>query len=272
MDPMAVNAVRNLLFGNAGAGGQDLIALDIQRGRDHGLPDYNTVRVAYGLPPVTSFAQITSNVQVQQELQQAYGSVNRIDALEGGMAEDHVPGSDLGPLFRAILVDQFTRLRDGDRFFYLMEPWSPAELRILRQGNTLSKVIKANTGITNLQSDAFVFQASIGGTVASGHGGSGRGTASFHGNGDRAAARRGLPGITVELEDTSGNVLATAVTDDKGRYSFDQLTGLNGTGIYTVRLVLPTGFTQTSTNPSSILISRGDLNRSGVDFVVAQAN
>ena len=271
MDPMAVNEVRNLLFGNAGAGGQDLIALDIQRGRDNGLPDYNTVRVAYGLPPVTSFAQITSNVQVQQELQQAYGSVNNIDALEGGLAEDHVPGSDLGPLFQAILVDQFSRLRDGDRFFYLDEPWSPAELRILRQGNTLAKVIKANTGVTNLQSDVFVFQASIGGTVASGHVGSSRGTSSLHGKGARAAARHGLPGITVALEDTSGTVLATAVTDGAGRYSFDQLTGLSGTGIYTVRLVLPTGYTQTSTNPARFLISRGDINRSGVDFVLARA-
>jgi len=28
-----------------------------------------------------------------------------------------VPGSDLGPLFHNILVDQFTRTRDGDRFF-----------------------------------------------------------------------------------------------------------------------------------------------------------
>jgi hypothetical protein len=271
MDPMAVNEVRNLLFGNAGAGGQDLIALDIQRGRDNGLPDYNTVRVAYGLPPVTSFAQITSNLRVQQELQQAYGSVNNIDALEGGMAEDHVSGSDLGPLFRAILVDQFTRLRDGDRFFYLNEPWSPAELRILRRGDTLSKVIKANTGITNLQSDVFLFQASIGGTVASGHGGSGHGASAFHRKGVRADARRGLPGITVELEDAGGNVLAAAVTDGAGRYCFDPLTGLDGTGMYTVRLVVPPGFTQTSTNPAMILISRGDINRSGVDFVLTQA-
>jgi hypothetical protein len=271
MDPMAVNEVRNLLFGNAGSGGQDLIALDIQRGRDNGLPDYNTMRVAYGLPPVTSFAQITSNLRVQQGLQQAYGNVNNIDALEGGMAEDHVPGSDLGPLFRAIMVDQFSRLRAGDRFFYLNEPWSPDELRILRQGNTLSKVIEANTGITNLQSDVFIFQASIGGTVASGRGGSGRGASAFHRKGVRAAARRGLPGVTVELEDAGGNVLATAVTDGAGRYSLDPLTGLNGTGIYTVRLVVPPGFRQTSTNPAPILISRGDINRSGVEFVLAQA-
>jgi peroxidase len=37
----------------------DLGAIDIARGRDHGLPRYNAVRAAYGLPPKTSFAAIT---------------------------------------------------------------------------------------------------------------------------------------------------------------------------------------------------------------------
>jgi hypothetical protein len=270
MDSLAINEVRNLLFGNAG-GGQDLIARDIQRARDNGLPDYNTMRVAYGLPPVTSFAQITKNVQVQQELQQAYGKVQNIDAFEGGLAEDHVPGTDVGPLFRAVLVDQFTRLRDGDRFFSLNQQWSQDELRILQQGNTLAKVIEANTGVTNLQSDVFLFKASISGSVVSEHSGSGRWATSDSGSGREVSSSQGLSGVTVELEDTSGNVLATTFTDSKGHYRFDQLTGLSATGDYTVRLVVPSGLTQKSANPSTIRISRGDINASGVNFVVAAA-
>ena len=269
MDVMAINEVRDLLFGNAGAGGQDLIARDIQRARDNGMPDYNTMRVAYGLSPVTKFAQITSNVQVQKELRQAYGSVNNIDAFEGGLAEDHVPGSDVGPLFQAIMVDQFTRLRDGDRFFYLNESWSPDELKILQQGNTLAKVIEANTGITNLQSDVFFFKASISGTVVSDHGGIGHPDSSFAGNGHQDFSAPGLANVTVQLEDNSGDVLATTVTDSRGDYGFNQLNGLSGTGKYTVRIVVPSGHTQTSANPSMILISRGDIDVSGVNFVVA---
>jgi hypothetical protein len=37
----------------------DLGAIDIERGRDHGMPSYNALRQAYGLAPKTSFTAIT---------------------------------------------------------------------------------------------------------------------------------------------------------------------------------------------------------------------
>ncbi len=272
-DVEVINEVRDLLFNEVVpgvGGGQDLIALDIERGRDHGIGSYNQVRVALGLPAVTSFAQITSNVQVQDELQEAYGNVNNIDAFEGGLAEDPVAGSDVGPLFQTIMVDQFLSLRNGDRFFYLNEQFSPSEEAILQHGNTLAKVIEANTGITNLQSDVFFFTASISGTVS-------RATARRpHGFG-----QRGVSGVTVQLEDTTGDVLATAVTNNQGQYTFNQLSGpaanvenasgVSGTGYYDVVLVLPTTLEQYSPNNSSILISRSGINVNGVNFVVGDA-
>ena len=189
-DLLATSAVRNVLFGNGGLtdNGQDLIARDIERARDNGIGSYNQVRQAYGLAPITSFAQITSNVTVQNELKAAYGTVANIDPFEGGLAEDHVRGSDMGPLFTRILVDQFTRLRAGDRFFYLNESFNREELNILGQGNTLAKVIEANTHVTNLQSDVFVFKASISGTVLVG------------GSGRRDERNAGVPGISVQSE------------------------------------------------------------------------
>lgn len=262
-DTQVINEVRDELFNEVVPGvgyGQDLIALDVQRGRVNGIGSYNEVREAMGLPAVTSFSQITSNVTVQKELEAAYGNVNNIDAFEGGLAEDPVAGSDVGPLFQAIMVNQFTRLRDGDRFFYLNETFTPQEQALFNQGNTLTKVIEANTNITNLQSNVFIFQASIGGTVSMN---AGRHTV-------------GVPGITVQLEDTSGDVLATTTTGKNGQYSFNQLSGpaanvvnspgVSGTGTYQIVLSLPSWLEQTGPSPGSINITRGGQNVTGVNF------
>jgi hypothetical protein len=257
-DLLVIRQVRNLLFGPEGAGGEDLIARDIQRARDHGIGSYNDVRAAYGLPRLTSFAQITSDVTVQKKLEQTYGSVDQIDPFEGIQAEDHVPGGDVGPTLEVVLVDQFTRLRDGDRFFYLNEHFNAEEQNLLRQGDTLTRVIEANTGITNLQSNSFFFKVSIGGTVF----------LDLGNGGHRTPQDPGLPGFTVNLKD-GGNVIATTTTDSRGRYSFTDQTGLPGTGRFTVSVVLPSVLHQTTQDPGTILISRGDIHKTvnfGVDF------
>jgi hypothetical protein len=66
--------------------------------------------------------------------------------------------------------------------------------------------------------------------------------------------------LTVQLKDDSGAVLATAVTDNGGRYRFDYLNGLYGTGDYAVHLAAPANSTETSPDPVTLLISRGDVN------------
>jgi hypothetical protein len=158
IDNKLVDGVRNFLFGPPGAGGFDLASLNIQRGRDHGLSDYNTTRAAFGLPRVTSFAEITSNVTVQTELARLYGSVNNIDLWVGGLAEDHLPGSSVGPLFTAVLVDQFTRLRDGDRFFFENDRSFSAEQRRDLEHTTLADIIRRDSGISNIQDNVFFVQ------------------------------------------------------------------------------------------------------------------
>jgi peroxidase len=162
-DLLLVDGVRNNLFGPPGAGGLDLAALDIQRGRDHGLPDYNTLRKTYGLERVTSFAQISSDPRIRAELEQLFGTVDNIDAFVGALAEDHLPGSSVGPLIHAVVANQFERLRDGDRFFYTNDAFLQSdELRriINLDAVSLSKVIRWNTSITHLQKNVF-FEKSV---------------------------------------------------------------------------------------------------------------
>ncbi|MCA9245061.1 MAG: PEP-CTERM sorting domain-containing protein [Phycisphaerales bacterium] len=153
IDAQLIDDVRNFLFGPPGSGGFDLASLNIQRGRDHGLVDYNTMRADFGLAPVTDFSDITSDVALQLALQSLFGTVDNIDAWVGGLAEDHVAGGSVGELFRAVILDQFERLRDGDRFWY-ENIFSGADLDMI-QNTTLADVIRRNTGITNLQDNVF---------------------------------------------------------------------------------------------------------------------
>lgn len=145
IDSKVVEDVRSFLFGQQppGTTGLDLAALNIQRGRDHGLPDYNAFRIAFGLVPVSSFGEISTDPAVAAALFQAYGNVNDVDAWVGMLAEDHVSSDVLvGPLIRAALVDQFTRLRDGDPSYYQNILSDRAQRAVER--NTLFEVMARN--------------------------------------------------------------------------------------------------------------------------------
>jgi peroxidase len=153
-DTKIVDPLRNFLFGPPGSGGFDLGALNIQRGRDHGLPDYNTVRQDFGLRPVRNFSEITSNATLAASLASLYGSVNNIDAWVGLLAEDHVPGSSLGPTSMAVLRDQFTRLRDGDRFWYRNGGFDQRQVAEI-EATRLSDILMRNSGVVGLQRNVF---------------------------------------------------------------------------------------------------------------------
>jgi hypothetical protein len=153
VDNMLVDAVRNFLFGDPGEGGFDLASANIQRGRDHGLADYNTVRQANGLTPLSAFSEITTEKDVQEMLAKAYNSVDDIDLWVGSLAEDHIPGTFMGETLNAILVDQFTRLRDGDRFWYQNDLFfSGAQLNEI-ENTTLADIIRRNTYLDDELSD-----------------------------------------------------------------------------------------------------------------------
>ena len=95
-----INSVlRNFLFVSANDPvrfGIDLGSLNIQRGRDHGLPNYNAVRKYYTGSKAVKFTQITSNPVLASSLKELYGTVDNIDLWVGILAEDHLPGKSVG--------------------------------------------------------------------------------------------------------------------------------------------------------------------------------
>ncbi len=153
LDPLLVDDVRNFLFGSPGAGGFDLASLNLQRGRDHGLPSFNQVRVDFGLTPVTEFDEITDDPELIDRLASVYAGVDDIDPWIG-LAETPKPGAMVGELFYWVLKDQFERLRDGDRFWY-QRVFDGSELSEL-EATKLSDVIRRNTSIADeIRDDVF---------------------------------------------------------------------------------------------------------------------
>lgn len=100
----------------------DLPAINTQRGRDHGLPSYNSFRELAGLPKATrsDFSDFTTiPTDVQSRLAALYeNNPDNVDLYVGAMHEIPTPGSVLGRTFTHILLEGFKRLRVGDRFWY----------------------------------------------------------------------------------------------------------------------------------------------------------
>ncbi len=146
VDTLVIDDIRNFLFGPPGAGGFDLASLNIQRGRDHGLPALNDVRESLGLGTYDSFLELAGgDTALANKFASVYTSVDQVDLWIGGLAEQHINGGLLGETFNTIVTDQFTRLRDGDRFFYANELESLEWLDPDITSTTLADVIRDNT-------------------------------------------------------------------------------------------------------------------------------
>jgi hypothetical protein len=163
LDSQLVDDVRNLQFDIPVNGITDLAAINIQRGRDLGLPTYNELREALGLGRAESFADISSDPEVAARLEEAYGDVELIDLWVGGLSEDAVDGGMVGETFSTVLIDQFERLRDGDPLFSLNSGLPQKELDAL-WSTTLSDIIERNTDIGAMQDNAFLAYERLGGT------------------------------------------------------------------------------------------------------------
>jgi len=98
----------------------DLAALNIQRGRDHGLAPYNIWREQCGLKRFRVWEEMDKVMEKDTvtRLMNVYEHVDDVDLFTGGMAEKPVVGGIVGPTFACIIGQQFLNLRKGDRFWY----------------------------------------------------------------------------------------------------------------------------------------------------------
>ncbi|XP_030022207.2 chorion peroxidase [Manduca sexta] len=145
--------------------GMDLAAINIQRGRDHGVPSYTTWREPCGLSVIEDFEDLFRVMpeRAAKKLQLIYRHVDDIDLFTGGMAERPVVGGLVGPTFACIIAQQFSNLRKGDRFWYenggFDSSFTPAQLQQIRRISFAQVLCRTLDTIDTIQPFVFLSPA-----------------------------------------------------------------------------------------------------------------
>ena len=142
--------------------GQDLVARNIQRGRDHGIPGYLEFRRFCDLSVPAGWSDRPGEISeaAWERLQEAYTRVEDIDPFTGGMSETPVEGGVVGPTFGCVLLRQFGDVMKGDRLFFThaedgFRGGLPAALKSQIRGRRLSDILCDNIPIAELPINIF---------------------------------------------------------------------------------------------------------------------
>lgn len=137
--------------------GHDLPAINIQRGRDQGVPGYNDWREWCGLPRAKSFSDLEPLLtnRTAYHYSRIYKHVDDIDLWSAGVSERKLHGLAVGPTMACIIARQFMNTKRGDRFWYenpsQPSSFTPAQLKEIKK-ITLAKILCTNADdIANIQ-------------------------------------------------------------------------------------------------------------------------
>ncbi|KAL3120520.1 hypothetical protein niasHT_009345 [Heterodera trifolii] len=164
-DHIVVEDLRDFIFGPMHFTRLDVVSSSMMRGRDNGVPSYNQLRIIYGLKP-REWDTINVNLNKTEpkkvlELARYYDhNIDRLDAYVGGMLE--ADGNGPGELFTEIILDQFIRLRDSDRFWFENAQngiFTEREISFIRR-ITLRDIIRQTTSIEkgDIQENVFFWR------------------------------------------------------------------------------------------------------------------
>ena len=153
------SSMKDFLFAEKNKFGKDLFAINIQRGRDHGLRGYNDYRDFFGMQKANDFDELKEiPADIREKLRNIYSHVDDIDVYVGGLAETHVEGGLVGPLFAHMMAAQFRDLKRGDRFYFengaCETIFTPAQLDELKKV-TLASLLCTCTDSTTVQRKPF---------------------------------------------------------------------------------------------------------------------
>ncbi|XP_056414382.1 eosinophil peroxidase-like isoform X2 [Hyla sarda] len=156
---LVVDELRERLFQFLKRTGLDLPAINLQRGREHGLPGYNAYRRFCGLSAprnVNELAAVLNNRELAQKFINLYGTPENIDIWVGGVAEPLVSNGRIGKLLTCLIGNQFRRARDGDRFYYENRGVFTSAQKNAIEKVTFARVICDNTKINEIPRNVFM--------------------------------------------------------------------------------------------------------------------
>ena len=144
----AFGLARRLFVRPGESGRMDLTALNIQRGRDHGIPTYGRWRQYCGLQAINSFNDLEKVMpaSVAEEFSKLFARPGDIDLFAAGVSETPTGGFQTGPTFQCLFREQFQRFRDGDRYFFL----NPGVFSTRKQRDEIQKTSMARILCDNL--------------------------------------------------------------------------------------------------------------------------
>ncbi|KAG4075552.1 hypothetical protein HA402_003377 [Bradysia odoriphaga] len=140
----------------------DLVSLNIQRGRDHGIPAYHEWRKYCNLPTVDSWDTMQYAVDADSlaNMKTVYKDAVDVDLYTGALSEKPMEGAIIGPLLSCLITDQFLRIKKGDSHWY-ERPVGPQRFSAgqLKQiyNTTLASIICRNSDAVE-HSQPFVMQ------------------------------------------------------------------------------------------------------------------
>lgn len=141
----------------------DLVAINIARGREVGLPTYLEARQHLGLSVVTTWEEVCANGDDSALLSDAYGGdLSLLDYWVGGICEPHLPGAVVGELFAAAFRRTMGRVRSADPWWYEREGILTSAELVEVNSTTLADVINRNTR-ANVFGDIFKQSCPCGG-------------------------------------------------------------------------------------------------------------
>lgn len=160
VDSSVTKGLSQHLFRGGNPFGLDLVALNIQRARDHGVRPYNDYLEVSGSARVRQFSDF--GTEMGHKLSHVYATPDDIDLWVGGLLEQSHGDALVGPTFADIIADQFVRFRRGDRYFFEHGPeinpgaFTEGQLNEIRKTSLARLICDNSDHLQAVQMNAFI--------------------------------------------------------------------------------------------------------------------